>query len=55
MEEPRSESPLVVAPGLEADVADDGTHVGPSAGLEKRSAAKEVANVAGEAVGQGWM
>ncbi|MFF2727404.1 hypothetical protein ACFVS9_05805 [Streptomyces sp. NPDC058008] len=39
MEEPRSESPLVVAPWLEADVADDSTPVGPSAGLEKGSAA----------------
>ncbi|GGX97927.1 hypothetical protein GCM10010515_75340 [Streptomyces fructofermentans] len=39
-EEPRSESPLVVAPGLEADVADDSTHVGPSARLGKRTAAK---------------
>ncbi|MFF1462903.1 hypothetical protein [Streptomyces sp. NPDC058330] len=39
MEEPRSESPLVLAPGLEADVADDSTHVGPSTGLGKRAAA----------------
>ncbi|GGU65827.1 hypothetical protein GCM10010274_63100 [Streptomyces lavendofoliae] len=52
MEEPRSESPLVVAPWLEADVADDSTHVGPSAGLEKRSAAKEVSNVVGEPLGR---
>lgn len=52
MEEPRSESPLVVAPWLEADVADDSTHVGPSAGLEKRSAAKGMSNVVGEPLGR---
>ncbi|MCX4735352.1 hypothetical protein [Streptomyces sp. NBC_01363] len=52
MEKPRSESPLVVAPWLEADVADDSTHVGPSARLEKRSAAKKVSNVVGEPLGR---
>lgn len=40
MEEPRSESPLVLAPGLKADIADDSTHVGPSTGMEERTAAK---------------
>ncbi|MET9703784.1 hypothetical protein [Streptomyces griseus] len=52
LEEPRSESSLIVAPWLEADVADDSTHVGPSAGLEKRSVAKEVSNVIGEPLGR---
>ncbi|MDP5315358.1 hypothetical protein [Streptomyces poriferorum] len=40
MEEPRSESSLVLAPGLKADVTDDSTHVGPSTGLGKRTGAK---------------
>lgn len=40
VQEPRSESCLVLAPGLEADVADDSTHVGPSTGLGKRTGAK---------------
>lgn len=40
MEEPRPESPLVLAPGLKADVADDSIHVGPSVRLGKRTVAK---------------
>ncbi|WP_208614379.1 hypothetical protein, partial [Streptomyces yokosukanensis] len=40
VQEPRSEIPLVLAPGLEADVADDSTHVGPSVGMRKRTAAE---------------
>ncbi|CAD5935408.1 protein of unknown function [Streptomyces sp. KY70] len=52
MAEPRSESRLVVAPGLEADVTDDSAHVSPSAGLRKRTAAKQVLNVVGEPLGR---
>ena len=40
MEKPRSKGLLVLAPGLKADVADDSTHVGPSAGLGKQTAAE---------------
>ncbi|MEU3977694.1 hypothetical protein [Streptomyces bacillaris] len=40
MEKSRSESLLVLAPGLEADVADDSTHMGPSTGLGKRTTAE---------------
>jgi hypothetical protein len=51
-EKPRPEGRLIVAPGLEADVADDSTHVGPSAGLEKRTATQLMLKVLGEPLGR---